>query len=151
MIDRQTMGSWLEGPGASTLADDDYPGRRLGFPEEGSGSMARFGRRCLAVLVDWMIALVIANGLLDGDPVLGQWATLGVFTVMQVAMISTLGGSIGHLVCGMRVVRLDGSPAGPARALGRSSLLALAIPALLWDRDQRGFHDRFIGTALRRV
>jgi len=32
----------------------------------------------------------------------------------------------------------------------RSVLLGLAIPALVWDSDQRGFHDKIAGTVLIR-
>jgi hypothetical protein len=48
-------------------------------------------------------------------------------------------------------VRLDGTDAGLVRGAVRSVLLSLAVPALVWDRDQRGLHDRFVGTVLRRV
>lgn len=144
---REAVGSWLEGPAAATREPDDYPGRRLGLPEHGPGSVARFGRRVLALCIDWALALLIARGLLHGD----QWATLGVFALEQVLLVGTLGGSLGHLLLGLRVVRLDGTAAGPLRALGRSVLLSLAVPPLIWDRDQRGLHDRFMGTVLRRV
>jgi hypothetical protein len=33
----------------------------------------------------------------------------------------------------------------------RSLLLCLGVPALIWDRDQRGVHDRVPGTVLVRV
>ena len=58
---------------------------------------------------------------------------------------------MGHRLLGLKVVRLDGSDAGPVRGTVRSVLLSLAVPALVWDRDQRGLHDRFVGTVLRRV
>jgi uncharacterized RDD family membrane protein YckC len=144
---RETVGSWLDGPVAATRQPDDYPGRRLGLPEAGAGSIARFGRRLLALCLDWALALLVARGLAGAD----EWVTLGVFAAAQAAFVGTLGGGIGHLALGMRVVRLDGAPAGPLRALGRAVLLALAVPALIWDRDQRGLHDRFMGTVLRRV
>jgi hypothetical protein len=37
------------------------------------------------------------------------------------------------------------------RSAARAVLLSLAVPALIWDRDQRGLHDRFLGTVLLRV
>jgi uncharacterized RDD family membrane protein YckC len=144
---RETVGSWLEGPAAATREPDDFPGRRLGLPESGPGSVARFGRRLVALFVDWGLALLVARGLLHGQ----EWTTLGVFTLEQIALVATLGGSIGHLLLGLRVVRLDGTAAGPLRALGRAVLLACAVPPLVWDRDHRGLHDRFMGTVLRRV
>ncbi len=144
---RETVGSWLEGPVSVTREVGDYPGRRLGLPEEGPGSVARFGRRLLALCLDWALALLVARGLFGGN----EWATLGVFAVGQAAFVGTVGASLGHLALGLRVVRLDGSAAGPLRALGRAALLALAVPALVWDRDQRGLHDRFMSTVLRRA
>jgi uncharacterized RDD family membrane protein YckC len=144
---RASVGSWLEGPAAATRAPDDYPGRRLGLPQSGSGSVARFGRRFVALCVDWGLSLLVARGLLHGQ----EWTTLAVFTVEQILLVGTLGASLGHLLLGLRVVRLEGTAAGPARALGRAVLLALAVPALIWDRDQRGMHDRLMGTVLRRV
>jgi len=32
----------------------------------------------------------------------------------------------------------------------RTVLLCLFIPAVIWDRDQRGMHDRLAGTVLVR-
>jgi uncharacterized RDD family membrane protein YckC len=126
---------------------DDHPGARLGLPDDGPGSVGRFGRRLLALVVDWAIALLVARALLRSDP----WGTLAVFAVMQAALVGTLGGGAGHLLLGLRVVRLDGTATGPLRAIGRAVLLSLAVPAMVWDRDQRGMHDRLVGTVLRRV
>jgi uncharacterized RDD family membrane protein YckC len=136
---------------ATTRDDGDYPGRRLGLPEAGPGSLARFGRRAVAVCLDWAVALLTVRSLLGNSDAVLQWATLGLFAVAQAALVGTLGGSLGHLLLRMRVVRLDGGPAGPARALARSALLVLAVPPMVWDRDQRGLHDRFAGTVLRRI
>jgi hypothetical protein len=30
-------------------------------------------------------------------------------------------------------------------------LLALAVPALIWDADQRGLHDKAVGTLVART
>lgn len=141
------MGSWLEGPGSVLRAPDDYPGRRLGLPASGPGSVARFGRRLGALCIDWLIALLTSRLLLDGN----EWATLGVFALEQAVLVGLLGGGVGHRLAGLKVVRLDGSDAGPLRGMVRAALLALAVPALIWDRDQRGLHDRFAGTVLRRT
>lgn len=147
MIDRRDVGSWIEGPASRTRAPDDgWPGKRLGRPESGPGSVARVGRRLLAVTVDWLLALVVSWTFLGGDP----WATLLVFGVAQVVLVGTLGFGVGHGLFGMRVERVDGGWAGPARALVRTALLCLAVPALVWDRDQRGMHDRAAGTVLVR-
>ncbi|MGL5858074.1 MAG: RDD family protein [Angustibacter sp.] len=137
---------------AADPGNDEYPGKRLGLPQDGHGSVAGFGRRVVAVFIDWFLALLISSAAWGGsDPTVRQAATLGLFAIMHVGLVGTLGGSPGHLAMGMRAVRMDGSAAGPARALNRTVLLVLVVPALVWDRDQRGLHDRFSGTILRRV
>lgn len=146
MADRNAIGSWLGGPGSLTRDLDDFPGRRLGLPQTGAGSVARFGRRFAALSIDWALSLLIARGLLDGN----EWGTLAVFTTANVLLVATAGQSVGHRILGLRVTRLDGGAPGVARSLGRGVLLTLAVPALVWDRDQRGLHDRFMGTVLRR-
>jgi uncharacterized RDD family membrane protein YckC len=146
VADRKVLGSWLEGPGSLTLDADDYPGRRLGLPQTGPGSVARFGRRLLALCIDWALCLLIARGLAGGN----EWATLGIFTLENVLLVGTAGQTIGHRLLGLHLARLDGAAPGVLRALGRAVLLSLAVPALIWDRDQRGLHDRFMGTVLLR-
>ena len=37
-----------------------YPGQPLGLPEHGPGSLARMGRRLVALLVDWLLAYGLA-------------------------------------------------------------------------------------------
>jgi len=108
--------------------------------------MARTGRRLAGVVVDWLLALLVSTALLDGDP----WGTLGVFAVLHVAGVATVGGSPGHLLLGVRVLRVDGAWPGPLRALGRTVLLCLVLPPAVWDADHRGLHDRLLGTVLLR-
>jgi hypothetical protein len=48
-------------------------------------------------------------------------------------------------------VKVAGEAAGPVAALSRSVLLCVFVPAVIWDKDGRGLHDRFAGTVLRRV
>jgi uncharacterized RDD family membrane protein YckC len=82
----------------------------------------------------------------DGHPL----AITASFAVLQYLFITLLSGSLGHLVLGMRVVPLQPRWIGPWRPLVRTVLLSVAIPALIWDRDQRGLHDVFAGTVLVR-
>ncbi len=62
----------------------------------------------------------------------------------------TVNGSIGHLILGMRVVPIRGGYLGLWRPFARTGLLCIVIPAVIWDADQRGMHDRLIGTVLVR-
>lgn len=145
MVDRRDIGSWLSGPDTSGISK--YPGERLGLPEAGRGSIARAGRRILAICVDWGLALLISNYAFGGYP----WATLAVFAAEQILLIGTLGYSIGHRLLGIHVVRLGGAPAGPLAALVRTLLLCLVIPAVIFDPDHRGLHDKAMNTILVRM
>lgn len=147
MVDRRTIGSWLEGPAQATRDDDDYPGRRLGLPQHGRGSSARFGRRLVALFIDWALCLLVSAGFFGGN----SWATLAVFAIENAVLVAAAGCTAGQCVMGMRVVQLAGGPVRVLPALGRAVLLSLALPALIWDRDQRGLHDRFMSTVLVRT
>lgn len=124
----------------------NWPGRRLGLPEAGSRSLARPGRRFAAIAIDWGIAVGVSVIFFDYDPL----ATLAIFAVAQAIVLMTTNGSTGHLLLGLRVVPLAGGYLGVWRPLVRTILLCLVIPAVIWDSDQRGMHDRLIGTVLVR-
>jgi uncharacterized RDD family membrane protein YckC len=147
---RQAVGSWLSGPRAALEeagADFGYRGRQLGLPEQGPGSIARPGRRLGALAVDWALCMLIAYGLITHgyDQVTGNWALL-VFLVLGVLTVGTVGFTPGKRLFGLRVVAVASGRVEPLRALLRTVLLCLAIPALIWDRDGRGLHDRLAGT-----
>ena len=117
------------------------------MPESGPGSIARAGRRILGICIDWGIALLISNFAFAGDP----WATLAVFAAEQILLVGTLGYSIGHRIAGIHVTKLGGGAAGPLPALVRALLLCLVIPAVIFDPDQRGLHDKAMNTVLVRL
>lgn len=108
--------------------------------------MGRLGRRIAALVIDWGAAVLISVAFFDYDP----WATLAVFAVAQAVFLLTIGGSVGHVLLGMRVVPVKGGYLGWWRPFARTVLLCLVVPAVIWDRDQRGMHDRSIGTVLVR-
>ncbi|MCU1508509.1 MAG: hypothetical protein JWQ12_774 [Glaciihabitans sp.] len=70
--------------------------------------------------------------------------------MLQVVFLLLLNGSIGHLIFGMRVVPLVPGYLGVWRPFLRTLLLVLAIPPLVFNRDQRGLHDLWSGTILVR-
>ena len=162
MVDRKDIGSWLEGPGARSRgsaagAGAEYPGQRLGLPREGAGSIGRVGRRILGVLVDWTLCTFIAFGVFDvplpftrtaGS---GAWITLAIFALENLLLVGTLGYTIGHRVVSLQVRSINGRPATPLQALVRTVLLCLFLPAMFWDRDGRGLHDRTAGTVIVRL
>ncbi len=130
-----------------TDAVNTYPGERLGLPTAGPGSVARVGRRIGALAIDWVAAVILSIAFFDYDP----FATLVIFAVVQIVFIPTAGGSPGHRILGMRVVRLDGGWTGLWRPIVRTLLLIFVIPAVIWDADQRGLHDKAVGTVLIRA
>jgi uncharacterized RDD family membrane protein YckC len=133
-------------------ADFGYRGEQLGLPEDGPGSLARPGRRLGALAVDWGLCLLIAYGLItDGyGQETSNWALL-VFFVMSLLTVGTIGFTPGKRLLGLRVVALDTGTVHPGRALVRTVLLCLAVPALVWDRDGRGLHDRLARTVEVRI
>ena len=133
---------------STTPAPDapDWPGQRLSLPETGSRSVARLGRRLAGIAIDWGIAVAISAAFLDYD----SRATLLVFVGMQVLFTIVINASIGHAILGMRVVPLAGGLLGVWRPIVRSLLIALVVPAMIWDQNQRGLHDRAAGTILLR-
>jgi uncharacterized RDD family membrane protein YckC len=152
---RQAIGSWLSGPRAAAEeagVDFGYRGRQLGLPEDGPGSIARPGRRLGALAVDWGLSLLIAYGLIaDSYNEAAQiWAPLVLF-VLIVLTVGTVGFTPGKRLFGLRVVALDTGTINPLRALLRTVLLFLAVPALIWDRDGRGLHDRLARTVEVRI
>lgn len=106
-------------------------------------------------MIDWAIAYVIALIWLGlpalTQPGAGQFATLGIFGLLQIVAIAALGGSIGHRMVGLAVMPLRGGWVGLWRPVVRSLLLCIVVPALVWDSDQRGFHDKIAGTVLVRT
>ena len=128
-------------------ADLGYRGEQLGLPENGPGSIARPGRRFGALAVDWGLCLLVANGLItDSYHRAAQvWAPLILFTLI-VLTVGTVGFTPGKRLFGLRVVAVNTGRVNPLRALLRTVLLFLAVPALVWDRDGRGLHDRLAGT-----
>ena len=155
MDKRQAIGSWLSGPRAAAEdagVDFGYRGEQLGLPEDGPGSIARPGRRLGALAVDWGVCVLIAYGLItDGyGQATGNWALL-LFFVMSALTVGTVGFTPGKRLFGLRVVVLETGTVNPLRALLRTALLCLAVPALIWDRDGRGLHDRLAKTVEVRI
>jgi hypothetical protein len=129
-------------------APSNFPGERLGLPEEGRGSVGRFGRRLGGLVIDWALAMAV-SWLVTRH--YGGLAVYPFFAVLQILGIWALGGSIGHCAVGLRLSALPGYRPAFWRPVVRSLLLALVIPALVWDSDQRGFHDKIAGTVLVRA
>ncbi|MCI9858454.1 RDD family protein [Microbacterium proteolyticum] len=141
----------------SAPSEHDYPGQRLGLPREGRGSIARPGRRIAALLIDVVSAGLVGFAFFSTpDPVTGvpfanPIAANVIFFAVQILFIPLIGGSPGHRLMGMRLELASGGWVGLWRPIVRTVLLALIIPAVVWDADQRGLHDKIVGTVLVRT
>lgn len=120
--------------------------------------------RIAGIAIDWILCMVISSAifpapefadatgvqrvLLSGEPM----ATLGIWALQHFVLVATLGMTYGHRLLRLRVVRDDGTRyPGFVSAFKRTVLLALVIPAVVWDSEGRGLHDRFAGTRLVRL
>lgn len=122
----------------------NWAGERLGLPQSGSGSLAKVPRRVAAISIDWAIAYLLASAFFGAD----STAMTLIFGLMQWLLVATIGASFGHLALKMRVRRLDGQWVGFWRSLIRVGMILLVIPAVIWDADNRGLHDKAAGTVL---
>lgn len=125
---------------------EDYPGRALGYPEHGAGSIATFRRRLAGLVIDWGLCLVVSAAFFPAAPL----ATLAIFVAEQTLLVGTVGGAVGHRLAGIVVTTLDGHLPGIGRAAVRACLLGLVIPALVFTEDSRAGHDVLSGTVARR-
>nr|BFE88580.1 hypothetical protein GCM10020093_111810 [Planobispora longispora] len=114
--------------------------------------MAGFGRRIAALLIDWAICTwAIVQGFLRINPAEQGWVPLVVFGVVNILLVGTMGMTFGMRLLGIRVAALDGGNPRLLPVVVRSLLLCMAVPALIWDRDQRGLHDRAGNTVVVRM
>ncbi len=124
------------------------------MPREGRGSMGRFGRRLVGVVIDWALCQLLAYGLFDkafGVAGAGSFLPLAIFAVENLLLVGTLGSTIGHRIVGLRVLSTDGRAARPLQVLVRTVLLCLFLPAMFWDKDGRGLHDKAAGSVIVRT
>lgn len=131
--------------------EPEWPGRRLGLPQYGPRSVGRPGRRLIALTIDWAIAYAVAWWFFPTESGPDPVALTVILVVAQTVFVAVAAGSIGHLVVGLRVVPLRGGAIGAWRPALRAVLLVLVIPAVIWDSDQRGLHDKAAGTILVRA
>jgi len=90
-----------------------------------------------------------------------SFVPLAIFGLENLLLVSSVGYTVGHRIMGLRVVRVaTNDPSMPTAWLAslpgvlagaiRTFLLCLALPALVWDRDGRGWHDRLAKTLILR-
>lgn len=150
-MDRGDVGSWLGGP-VPEQPPGSYRGERLGLPPDGPGSIAGTGRRLAALLIDWFASLLLTRLFFPkAHPQSSGLLTLLIFGAEVFVFTWLVGGSFGQRLLRIRLVSLRGGPLPPLAIFVRTLLLCLAVPALIWDRDGRGLHDRWTNGVLIRA
>lgn len=121
-------------------------GASLGLPADGPGSLARWSTRVLAYLVDAVAAGLVA--ILIVGPGRGFWSLVAFF-VLTVVTLVLFGQTPGMRLLSLRLAHpRQGERLALWRAVVRTLLLCLLVPALVVDADGRGLHDRVTDTAV---
>lgn len=136
----------------SEQAEDRYPGESLGLPERGRGALASWRARIAALLIDWGASMVVAVSafgvgvLRDGG--WRAWMILAVFFVQKSLLTALVGGSFGQILARVAVARLDGGRLGWWRAVVRTALVCVVLPAVVIGAERRGLNDLLLGTVV---
>ena len=124
-------------------------GASLGLPAEGPGSLAGFSTRVVAFAVDAFGSALLA-GLFTAPRLPGNWS-LVVFALLTVGTLAAFGQTPGMRLLGLRLAHpRPGERLALWRAVVRTGLLVLLVPALIVDANGRGLHDRLTDTAVVR-
>ena len=136
--------------GSPSAPEASWRGRRLGAPPSGPGSLAGYGARLGAFFTDVVLSALVA-GLFTAPELPRNWSLVA-FLAESVVFGAAFGQTPGMRLFGLRLIRVD-RPArvGVPRMLVRTLLLVLLVPALIWDADGRGLHERFSQTAVVRT
>ncbi len=141
------------------LQSEPPPGRAAVAPEVQFSTLPRAGFwiRCAATLLDIMLIGVVLNVLETR-----MFSPADYFPLMAAAYFITFwalkGTTIGGVVCGLKVVRLDDRPVDWSvacfRGLGGFLSLFVAGLGFIWvafDPERQSWHDKIAGTTIVRV
>jgi uncharacterized RDD family membrane protein YckC len=137
--------------------EQTWPGQRLGVPADGPGSVAGWWRRIAALFIDWFLSLLAVAAVTRQNP----WAfssagqtteryAVGLLFLEIWIFTALIGGSAGQVVMRTGVRMVSAGRLDPVRALVRTLLIFLVIPAAISDRDKRGLHDLAVGSVVVR-
>lgn len=140
-------GATAAAAGAATLA-----GQPPVMPDVLVYPKATFWERIAADLLDLIFVAIIGSWL--GS----MTATLIIGLAYVTAMWAYKGTTIGGIVLGLKVVRVDGSPLSFAVALVRGLaagfsgiVLFLGFIWIAWDSEKQGWHDKIAGTLVLKL
>jgi uncharacterized RDD family membrane protein YckC len=134
--------------GTAEPDDEGYPGRDLGLPEAGPGSVVAPLPRTGQFLLDLLVGGLVASAISFPAP---AYLSLAVWAVLVTLPVALIGQTPAMVLTGMRAVRVDGAARVGVWALARTVSLFFLVPALVMDRDGRGLHDRVSRTVVVRT
>ena len=124
-------------------------GASLGLPVDGPGALGAFGTRVGAFLVDALLSALVA-GLFTAPKLPANWSVLALAAIYVLTLVA-FGQTPGMRLCRLRLAHpREGQRLAVWRAVVRTALLILLVPALVVDADGRGLHDRLTDTAVVR-
>ena len=111
-----------------------------------------FWRRFLATFLDFMLVGLVMVFIFHRDP--AKWFLLA-WAVYHLALWSWKGTTVGGVIVGLRIVRLDGGPINfpivAVRLLGgffSAALFFLGFFWAGWSADRQSWHDKIAGTVV---
>ncbi|HVW81098.1 MAG TPA: RDD family protein [Mycobacteriales bacterium] len=124
------------------------------YPDSGPGSVATFGARLLAFLVDAVLADVLAivvNGGYHTSDRQNLSAYLA-FLLIEIVFVTLASQTPGMRVAGVAVLKeSDKTRPFIGWILLRTLLIAVVAPALVIDTEGRAMSDRAAGTVMLRT
>ncbi len=118
------------------------------------GEVASLVRRAAALIIDWVACLLVAK-LVAPALELGEapFLPLLIFFIEVTLLTWFVAASFGQRVLGIEVIGIDGQRLMLWRIALRTLLICLVIPAVIFDSQGRGLHDRTVGSVaiLRRA
>lgn len=135
---------------AATPREQDYPGQDLGLPAEGVGSVASWGQRITALLVDWTLSMLLAALITWGASLSSmgpeRFAPLVTFFLYKSFLTGFAGSTLGQLIVGVGVTRIDNRAIPWWAAIVRTFMICLVLPAVVIGADRRSLNDMMTRT-----
>jgi uncharacterized RDD family membrane protein YckC len=125
-------------------------------PAEGTSTpasspvIAGMGRRFVAITLDWLMSWAFGSLIFEQSQGRSLWIP-AVFFFEIVILTWLTGASAGQRLMGLSVrSHPDVRPLSLGKILLRTVLILLVIPAVVFDSDGRGLHDRIASSAVYR-
>lgn len=123
-------------------------------PSMDHANRAGFWLRMAALLIDFILVGIVTSGI----PIFSHQHLLLGLAAYGAVMWKLKGTTIGGIICGLRVVRLDGRaidwPTAVSRALGCFLSAVVAGLGFIWvvfDSERQSWHDKIAGTVVVRA